>query len=53
VRRKIAPGEVITCDDAELPDSTIVTLRRLQEAWMAGQIQEDALKARLDALAVR
>ena len=54
VRRKIAQGEVITCDDVQLPaDSLVVTLRRLQEAWMAGQIQEDALKARLDALAVR
>lgn len=52
VRRPVDKGEVITYDDVDLPeDATIITLRRLQDAWSAGEIAEGELRARLDALA--
>jgi len=54
VCRPVAKGQVITYDDVELPQgSVIVKLRRLQDAWMAGQIAEPQLLIELNALAVR
>lgn len=47
----VAQDSPITLDDVELREpSTILALRRLQDAWMAGEIAGDALVERLDTL---
>jgi predicted homoserine dehydrogenase-like protein len=54
VQRVVPQGEVVTYDDVELlANSAVITLRQLQDAWLAGEIAEEALKAQLDALAAR
>jgi predicted homoserine dehydrogenase-like protein len=52
--RPVKKGEVITYDDVKLPEnSVVVALRRLQDAWVAGQIAEDELLRRLNQMAVQ
>ena len=51
VRRAVSKGQVITCNDVELPaGSTLVALRRLQDAWLAGELPEAELVKRVDAV---
>lgn len=42
----------ITLDDVELPSTTILALRMLQDDWMAGRITEPEMLARVDKLAL-
>ncbi len=49
--RPVAKDAPITCDDVEIKPSTILDLRRLQDAWFEGKIQDDQLLAAVDALA--
>ena len=52
LKRAKAMGEVITYDDVELPaGSVVIALRALQDRWLAGEIAEADLRARLDAFA--
>lgn len=52
--RPVAKGSVITYDDVILPaDSVVVTLRQLQDAWMAGALAEPELLHELDQIAVQ
>lgn len=54
VRRPVSKGQVITYDDVDMPQgSMIVRLRRLQDAWAAGEITEAALLRELDSLAAQ
>jgi predicted homoserine dehydrogenase-like protein len=51
VCRPIAVDQPITLDDVELHEpSTVLTLRRLQDAWMDGKISEADLLASVEAL---
>jgi predicted homoserine dehydrogenase-like protein len=50
--RRVSKDQPITYDDAELHEpSAILDLRRLQDAWMAGSITDDALVSSMDAMA--
>jgi predicted homoserine dehydrogenase-like protein len=49
--RNVATDTPITYADVELPPSTVLDLRRLQDRWMAGAINEDALLPAVDRLA--
>jgi predicted homoserine dehydrogenase-like protein len=50
--RPVPRDQPITYDDVELHEpSTILDLRRLQDAWMAGSITDDALASSMDAMA--
>lgn len=52
VIRPVAMDAPITYDDVELHEpSTILTLRRLQERWMTGEIAGEELLSAVDALA--
>jgi len=51
VRRPVGMDTPIRCDDVELAEpSTVLTLRRLQDRWMAGEIDEGELLPALDAI---
>lgn len=51
--RTVKKGEVITYDDVILPEgSVVITLRRLQDTWMRGDIAESVLVKQLDRVAV-
>jgi len=51
--RAVPQDQPLTLDDVRLHEpSTILDLRRLQDAWMAGRIGEDALVSSLDAMAI-
>ncbi len=50
--RPVAIDTPITLDDVQLPPSTILELRLLQDAWMAGTITEMEMLAKVDALAL-
>lgn len=51
VKRRIAKGEVIRCEDVEVDEhSTVLALRRLQDAFVAGEVGEPELLLRLDKL---
>lgn len=53
VIRAAPKDQPITCDDVELHEpSTILDLRRLQDAWMTGRINEETLAASMDAMAI-
>ncbi|NDJ78174.1 MAG: NAD(P)-dependent oxidoreductase [Chloroflexi bacterium] len=50
--RPVKKGDVITYDDVDLPtNSTVVTLRRLQDEWTTGAINEDDLLRQLNHMA--
>jgi predicted homoserine dehydrogenase-like protein len=50
-KRPIAKGEVITCNDVQLDEnSTVLALRRLQDAFAAEEVGESELMRRLDRL---
>lgn len=54
VRKPVAKGAVITYDDVELPqNSTIITLRQLQDQWHEGAISETELLRLLNELAAQ
>jgi predicted homoserine dehydrogenase-like protein len=51
--RALEQDQPVTYNDVQLHEpSTILDLRRLQDAWMTGRIDEDALAASMDAMAV-
>ncbi len=51
--RAIEQDRPVTYNDVQLHEpSTILDLRRLQDTWMAGRIDEDALAASMDSMAV-
>ncbi len=53
VTRPVAPDQPITYDDVELNEtSTILDLRRLQDAWMDGRMKDDILAQSMDAMAI-
>lgn len=52
VIRPVAIDTPITLDDVELPETTILALRKLQDAWMAGSITEKEMLAQVDRLAL-
>lgn len=52
--RPVKKGEVITYDDVELPqNSVVITLRKWQDAWMAGDLDEQDLLTQLNELVVQ
>lgn len=52
--RPVKKGEVITYDDVELPNgSVVIQLRQLQDAWMSGDIEEQDLLGQLNQIAVQ
>ncbi len=51
VLRRVAMDDPITYDDVALRPSTILSLRRLQDAWMEGTMSESDLFHRIDGLA--
>lgn len=53
VNRLIRKDTPITCKDVEVKESTILDLRRLQNAWFSEKITEKELLASIDALASR
>ncbi len=53
VTRPVKKGQVITYEDVKLPEnSVVITLRRLQDAWLAGELPENELLLRLNEIAV-
>jgi predicted homoserine dehydrogenase-like protein len=53
VIKAVEQDHPITYGHVELHEpSTILSLRRLQDAWMAGRAEENALAASLDAMAI-
>jgi predicted homoserine dehydrogenase-like protein len=51
--RAVAQDQPITLDDVRLRGpSTLVDLRRLQDEWMAGRVNEDVLESTLDEIAM-
>ncbi|NTU75557.1 MAG: NAD(P)-dependent oxidoreductase [Anaerolineaceae bacterium] len=42
----------ITCADVEMRPSTVLELRRLQDAWFEGKVQEDEMLKKIDELAL-
>ncbi len=53
VIRAVSQDRPITCEDVELHEpSTILDLRRLQDARMTGRINEETLAASMDAMGV-
>jgi predicted homoserine dehydrogenase-like protein len=51
--RAVEQDQPVTYNDVQLREpSTILDLRRLQDAWMAGRIDEAALAAAMDGMAV-
>jgi len=53
VIRAVSKDRPITCEDVELHEpSTILDLRRLQDAWMTGRINEETLVASMDTIAI-
>ena len=53
VIRAVAKDQPIACEDVELHEpSTILDLRRLQDAWMTGRTNEETLAASMDAIAI-
>jgi len=51
--KAVEQDQPITYGHVELHEpSTILSLRRLQDAWMAGRVNENALAASLDAMAI-
>jgi predicted homoserine dehydrogenase-like protein len=50
--RPVAIDTPLTCDDVEVKPSTIASLRGLQDAWFAGDIPEQELRAAVDGLAI-
>lgn len=54
ITRPVAKGATITYDDVTLPDGlTVITLRKLQDAWMQGQMDEQHLMEQVRALATQ
>ncbi len=54
VRRTVAKGQILSYDDVELPQgSVIMKLRQLQDRWMAGTITESQLLSEMNSLAIR
>jgi predicted homoserine dehydrogenase-like protein len=54
ITRPVKKGDVITCEDVKLPEnSVVVELRRLQDAWTAGEITPADLLRRLNQMAVQ
>ncbi|MBI5960668.1 MAG: NAD(P)-dependent oxidoreductase [Chloroflexi bacterium] len=52
--RPVKKGDVITYDDVKLPEnSVVIALRRLQDSWMAGQIDENELLRQMNQMAVQ
>ncbi len=52
VIRPVSIDTPITMDDVELPSTTIFSLRKLQDEWMAGNITEKEMLAQVDGLAL-
>jgi len=53
VIKAVEQDQPITYEHVELHEpSTILSLRRLQDAWMAGRVDEDTLASSLDAMAI-
>jgi predicted homoserine dehydrogenase-like protein len=53
VTRAVKKDDIITYDDVRLPEhSVIIALRRIQDAWMAGEITDSHLRQELDQIAV-
>lgn len=52
VVRPVTIDTPITLDDVELPSTTILALRTLQDEWMAGRVTETEMLARVDGLAL-
>ena len=51
--RAVEQDRPVTYNDVQLHEpSAILDLRRLQDTWMAGRIDEDALAASMDSMAV-
>jgi len=51
--RAVPQDQPITLDDVKLREpSTLVDLRKLQDDWMAGRVNEDVLAATLDQIAI-
>jgi predicted homoserine dehydrogenase-like protein len=51
VLRPVAKDTPITCNDVEIKPSTVLDLRRLQDAWFENRIREAEMLAAVDALA--
>ena len=51
VLRPIAMDTPITCGDIEMRPSTVLELRKLQDAWFEGKIAESELEKKIDLLA--
>jgi len=51
VLRAIKQDTPLTCQDVEMKPSTVLDLRRLQDEWFAGRIDEAELLHAIDALA--
>lgn len=49
--RPVSIDMPITCTDVELKPSTVLDLRRMQEAWFAAEVAEEELEKRVDLLA--
>ena len=53
VIRAVSQDRPIMCNDVELHEpSTVLALRRLQDAWMGSRMEEDALALSMDAMAI-
>lgn len=50
--RPVKMDAPITCADVEMRPSTVLELRRLQDAWFEGLLQEDEMLEKIDALAL-
>lgn len=53
VTHPVQKGQIITYDDVKLPEnSAIITLRHLQDEWLAGKLTDDELLKQLNKIAV-